>query len=150
MIEIKKNNSNVILFTDDKPKFMNIPVDSLIAIYNNNEQVDEKKLKNIKEKDYFFMRSGERALVGTGLNINIPNNTALIINPEPTKATLRGLMIINSPIMIYSDNNNEIMLTLYNPTKNLLKVTKNDIVAYGTLVNIKDITLKEVNEFTKE
>jgi len=112
---------------------VNITVDRLITAYNGNKEVEEEKLKNIKTKDHFFIRSGERAVIGTGIKLS---KDMLLMSLDSSKVQERGLLLLNS-IFINQDDDKEIVITVLNTTKNLIKINRGEVIASGIFLKVE-------------
>ena len=60
------------------------------------------------------LQPGERALVGTGVRIALPEGTVGLVTPRSGQAMRRGLGIVNSPGIIDSGYRGEIRVCLIN------------------------------------
>jgi dUTP pyrophosphatase len=60
------------------------------------------------------LQPGERALVGTGLAVAIPDGYAGFVQPRSGLAASHGISIVNSPGLVDSGYRGELMVTLLN------------------------------------
>ena len=150
-IKVKRINEKAILpikATDGSAGY-DLFAYRLVDIYSGNEKVDDEKLKNIKEKEHFFLRAGERALVSTGLIMEIPKGYVGNIRPRSGKALKQGLMVANSPGTIDSDYRSEVGVILYNPTQRLLKVELGEKIAQLVITTHEEVNFTETKELTE-
>lgn len=102
---------------------------SLKALYNGTKTVFlEKVSKNLKN-GYFFLGAGERALIGTGIALEIPEGYEGQIRPKSGLALKKGIMVVNSPGTIDQDFRAEIGVIIINTTSFPLKITLGEEIA---------------------
>lgn len=64
-----------------------------------------------------FILPGERAIIKTGLSIRLPKGFEAQVRPRSGLAAKNGITVLNSPGTIDSDYTGEIMVILYNTSK---------------------------------
>lgn len=73
--------------------------------------------------------SGERALIGTGLFMELPHGYEAQIRPRSGLALKKGLSVLNSPGTIDADYRGEIKVILINHSDEELKIEAGDRIA---------------------
>jgi dUTP pyrophosphatase len=90
---------------------------------------------------------GERALVGTGIAVAIPEGYAGFVQPRSGLALRHGLGLVNSPGLIDSGYRGEIAVVLVNHDPALpVKVERGDKVAQLVIVPVAHARLVECDE----
>lgn len=76
------------------------------------------------------LEPGQRALVGTGVRIALPDGFAAFIVPRSGLATKHGITIVNSPGTVDAGYRGEIKVTLLNTdTEHAFEITAGDRIA---------------------
>jgi dUTP pyrophosphatase len=94
----------------------------------------------------------DRALIPTGLHIDIPEGYEIQVRSKSGLALKQGLMVLNSPGTVDQGYTGEIQVILFNTSKGKVKIEKGQKIAQAVLcpvVSGKWITLvekKEINE----
>lgn len=122
---------------------------SLKALYNRNREVPLSKLDNSLLKGYFSLRAGERALVGTGIWVEIPVNHVLDVRSRSGNALKKGLVVANSPGTIDPDYRGEVCVILHNTTKDLIRIDLGDAIGQAVLLYSPPFEWKVVDELTE-
>jgi dUTP pyrophosphatase len=93
------------------------------------------------------LEPGERALVGTGLAVAIPEGYAGFVQPRSGLATKHGISIVNTPGLIDSGYRGELKVTLLNtdPRETFL-VEPGMRIAQLVILPIPELELIEVDE----
>lgn len=90
---------------------------------------------------------GERALVGTGIAVAIPEGYAGFVQPRSGLALRHGLGLVNSPGLIDSGYRGEIAVILVNHDPDLpVKIERGDKVAQLVVVPVVYARLVECDE----
>jgi dUTP pyrophosphatase len=106
-------------------------------------------LYSTEEKWIFSL---DRALIPTGLHIDIPEGYEIQVRSKSGLALKQGLMVLNSPGTVDQGYTGEIQVILFNTSKDKVKIEKGQKIAQAVLcpvVSGKWITLvekKEINE----
>ena len=93
------------------------------------------------------LRPGERALVGTGLAVAIPEGYAGFVQPRSGLAARNGLTVVNSPGLVDAGYRGELRVVLLNTdaTKSFL-VEPGMRIAQLVVLPIPEVELVEVEE----
>jgi dUTP pyrophosphatase len=93
------------------------------------------------------LRPGERALVGTGLAVAIPEGYAGFVQPRSGLAARNGLTVVNSPGLVDSGYRGELRVVLLNTdaTESFL-VEPGMRIAQLVVLPIPEVELVEVEE----
>jgi dUTP pyrophosphatase len=90
---------------------------------------------------------GERALVGTGLAVAIPDGYAGFVQPRSGLATKHGISIVNTPGLIDSGYRGELRVTLLNTDRNESFVVEPGMrIAQLVVLPVPALELVEVEE----
>lgn len=74
------------------------------------------------------LQGGETRSFRTGLCVDVPHNLELEIRPLD-KLAKDGVILVNSPMTIFAEDNNEIIITLHNLNKTSYKITRLSAIA---------------------
>jgi dUTP pyrophosphatase len=93
---------------------------------------------------------GERALVGTGLAVAIPEGYAGFVQPRSGLAARHGLAVVNSPGLVDSGYRGELRVVLLNTDKAERFVVEPGMrIAQLVVLPIPELELLEVEELPK-
>ena len=95
------------------------------------------------------MKPGERALISTGIAIEIPSGYAGFIQPRSGLAIKHGIGVVNSPGLIDSNYRGEIKVILINMDKdNIYKIKREDKIAQLVIKKVESPTVVVVEELS--
>ena len=80
-----------------------------------------------------IIESFGRALIPTGLHLDIPENYEIQIRSKSGLALKQGLMVLNSPGTVDQGYTGEIKVILFNTTKDIVKIEKGQKIAQAVL-----------------
>ena len=90
---------------------------------------------------------GERAMVGTGIAVAIPEGHAGLVIPRSGLAAKHGITIVNAPGLVDSGYRGELRVILQNTDPREAFVVEPGMrIAQLVLVGVPDSTLREVDE----
>jgi len=90
---------------------------------------------------------GERALVGTGLAVAIPEGYAGFVQPRSGLASTHGISIVNTPGLVDSGYRGELRVTLLNTDRRETFVVEPGMrIAQLVVVPVPEVELVEVDE----
>jgi dUTP pyrophosphatase len=90
---------------------------------------------------------GERALVGTGLAVAVPEGYAGFVQPRSGLAARHGLSVVNSPGLVDSGYRGELRVVLLNTdTKEPFVVEPGMRIAQLVVLPVPEVELVEVDE----
>jgi dUTP pyrophosphatase len=90
---------------------------------------------------------GERASIGTGISIQIPEGQAGLVLPRSGLAASHGIAIVNAPGLIDSGYRGEVRVLLLNTDRSrAFTITVGDRVAQLVLVRVETPAVEEVDE----
>lgn len=93
------------------------------------------------------LEPGERAVVGTGLAVAIPEGHAGFVQPRSGLADRHGITIVNSPGLIDSGYRGELKVILLNTdSKHVFVVEPGMRIAQLVVLEVPGIELEEVDE----
>ena len=90
-----------------------------------------------------------RALIPTGLHIDIPNDYEIQVRSKSGLALKQGLMVLNSPGTVDNSYTGEIKVILFNSSNKLVTIEKGQKVAQAVVcpvVSGKWLTFKKVDD----
>ena len=96
--------------------------------------------------DAVMLEPGERAVVGTGLAIEIPDGYAGFVQPRSGLAARHGIGIVNSPGLIDSGYRGEIRVVLLNTGRERFSVEAGMRIAQLVVAPVASVRLVEVEE----
>jgi dUTPase len=110
---------------------LNLPlrIKSLKSLYNGTRLVLLEKIKKNLKDGFFFLGANERALIGTGIKIYIPENFEGQIRPIDEILLKKGITILNTPGNIDETYEDEIDIIIYNTNSYPIKIFFEDIIA---------------------
>jgi dUTP diphosphatase len=90
---------------------------------------------------------GERALVGTGLAVAIPEGYAGFVQPRSGLAARHGIAVVNSPGLIDSGYRGEIKVVLLNTDREKTFVAEpGERIAQLVVLPVPELAVREVGE----
>ena len=90
---------------------------------------------------------GERALVGTGIAVAIPEGHAGLVTPRSGLAAKNGITIVNAPGLVDSGYRGELRVILHNTDRNETVVIEPGMrIAQLVVVAVPEAALREVDE----
>jgi dUTP pyrophosphatase len=92
------------------------------------------------------LEPGERAVVPTGLAVEIPEGYAGFVQPRSGLAARHGIGIVNSPGLIDSGYRGEIRVVLLNTSREPFSVEPGMRIAQLVVVPVAAVRLIEVDE----
>ena len=111
---------------------------------------------DLRASEEVIIESNSRALVPTGVRLDIPDSYEVQIRSKSGLALNQGLFVLNSPGTIDSGYQGEIKVILFNTTKEIVKIPKGQKIAQAVLcpvlngkwidlIEVKDIESKDRN-----
>ena len=89
---------------------------------------------------------GERALVGTGLAVAVPEGHAGFVQPRSGLAARHGITIVNAPGLVDSGYRGEVKVVLLNTGTEPFEVTRGMRIAQLVVLPVAAVELVEVAE----
>jgi dUTP pyrophosphatase len=97
--------------------------------------------------DRHELEPGERAVVGTGLAVELPVGYAGFVQPRSGLAAEHGITIVNSPGLIDAGYRGEVMVILLNTDRDATFVVEPGMrIAQLVVLSLVDVDLVEVDE----
>ncbi len=94
------------------------------------------------------LEAGERALIHTGIQIELPKNTEAQIRPRSGLALKHGITTLNSPGTIDEGYRGEIGVILINHSKECFKIETGMKIAQIVIKPILNVQIEEANELS--
>ena len=105
------------------------------------------RLGGVDDEAAVRLGPGERALVGTGLAVAIPEGYAGFVQPRSGLAARHGIAVVNSPGLIDSGYRGEIKVVLLNTDRERTFVAEpGERIAQLVVLPIPEIAVREVDE----
>jgi dUTP pyrophosphatase len=101
---------------------------------------------DLSAADRHQLEPGERAVVGTGLAVEIPDGYAGFVQPRSGLAARHGIGIVNSPGLIDSGYRGEIRVVLLNTGREPFSVEAGMRIAQLVIAPVASVRLVEVDE----
>ena len=95
------------------------------------------------------LRSMERAVIPTGIYLDIPENTEAQIRPRSGLALKSGITVLNTPGTIDSDYRGEVAVILINLSKEVFIINDGDRIAQMVFSKVEKINWREKKILTK-
>ncbi|MEU5840505.1 dUTP diphosphatase [Rhodococcus sp. NPDC047139] len=94
-----------------------------------------------------ILRPGERALVGTGIAVALPEGTVGLIHPRSGLAAKFGLSVVNTPGTVDAGYRGEIKVCLINhDTEHAVELRRGDRIAQLLVQRVELVDFVEVDE----
>jgi dUTP pyrophosphatase len=100
---------------------------------------------DLRSSENLVLKSGSRALVGTGIAIALPDNFEAQVRPRSGLAVKHGVTVLNSPGTIDADYRGEIKVPLINHGQEDFTITRGDRIAQMVVAPVVQVTLKSVS-----
>jgi dUTP pyrophosphatase len=100
---------------------------------------------DLRSAESLTIKSGNRALVATGLAIALPQNFEAQVRPRSGLAVKHGVTVLNSPGTIDSDYRGEIKVPLINHGADDFQITRGDRIAQMVIAPVVQVQLYEVS-----
>ena len=95
-----------------------------------------------------LLEPGERGLIHTGIQIELPKNTEAQIRPRSGLALKHGITTLNSPGTIDEGYRGEIGVILINHSKESFKIEEGMKIAQMVVKPVLNVQIEEVNELS--
>jgi len=93
------------------------------------------------------LKPGERASVGTGIAVAIPEGFAAFVLPRSGLAAKHGISLVNAPGLIDSGYRGEVRILMINlDTDEAVTLRRGERIAQLVVQRVEDVTLREVDE----
>ena len=90
----------------------------------------------------------ERALIPTGLYIQLPHGYECQIRPRSGLALKHGISLVNTPGTVDADYRGEVIIGLHNHSKEIFTVHPNDRIAQVVIAPVLDAVFEETQELS--
>lgn len=94
------------------------------------------------------IRAHERALVPTGLFMEIPENYEVQLRPRSGNALKKGLTLLNTPGTIDSDYRGEVKVLLYNASSDDVIINNGDRIAQAIVAPVIKVEWQECEQLS--
>ena len=102
---------------------------------------------DLYSREEVIISPGERALIGTGIAISLPQGNAAFIQPRSGLAAKHGVTIVNTPGLIDCQYRGEIKIILLNTDpRETFKVKKGDKIAQMVIQKVEEADFVEVED----
>ena len=97
----------------------------------------------------FFIESGDRVMVPTGIFVEIPENFEIQVRPRSGLAAKSGITVLNTPGTIDSDYRGEIKVILINHSSDLFEIKDGDRIAQIVVSKVEKVNWHNIVKSTK-
>ena len=118
--------------------------DEALPAYETAQSAGMDLRANLEEP--IALAPGERALVPTGLFLQIPDGYEAQVRPRSGLALKRGLTVLNSPGTIDQGYRGECCVMLFNTGNGKFTIKKGDRIAQFVVNKLPEIYISEVSE----
>ncbi len=153
-LQIKRLTETAIIpqYQHSTDSGMDLHFDRSVVLYeceyiDNSESVTAKS--SFTNIDTFTLIPGERALLSTGITIQLPPNTEAQVRSRSGLALNRGIQVLNSPGTIDEGYQGEIKVILYNAGYENFTFNYGDRIAQLVIMPVLRPTVEEVKEFSE-
>ena len=84
---------------------------------------------DLRSTQALILQAGERALVKTGVRIAMPDGYVGLVHPRSGLAAKHGITVLNTPGTVDAGYRGEIMVTLYNSSREDFEIAAGDRIA---------------------
>lgn len=95
-------------------------------------------------EEFIYLRPGERALIPTGIFLEIPEGYEGQVRPRSGHAIKYGITVLNAPGTIDADYRGEVKVILANLGNGIYTVAKGERIAQLVFAKVKKATFVEV------
>ena len=127
-----------------KLKIQKITEDAILPSYANPGDAG----LDLFSTDNVILAPGDRALIHTGIKIDLPENTEAQIRPRSGLALKHGISLVNSPGTIDQGYRGEIGVIVINHGREPFEVLKNMKIAQMVIKPVWTVQIEEVNNLT--
>ena len=89
---------------------------------------------------------GHRAIVSTGVSLQLPEGLAASVRPRSGLAAKHGITVLNTPGLVDPDYRGEIKVILYNTSDRFFMVNRGDRIAQLTFEHFLTPNLEQVDD----
>lgn len=129
--------------TDGSAGF-DIKCNRLLNLFNGVKKLPIELLSRSLEKGSFMLRPHERALLGTGIYLEIPLGYELQLRPRSGVSAKRGL--ITTLGTIDNDYRGEVKISIVNTTNFLSKIDIGEALCQGVISPVEQAEWEQVND----
>jgi dUTP pyrophosphatase len=91
------------------------------------------------------LKPGQRALVPTGLSLEIPPGYEIQVRPRSGWAAKKGVTVVNSPGTVDADYRGEVLVALVHLGQEPLEIVDQDRIAQAVLCPVLQVQFEEVD-----
>jgi dUTP pyrophosphatase len=84
---------------------------------------------DLRSTEDLTIAGGDRALIGTGVSIALPNGYVGLVHPRSGLAAKHGITVLNAPGTVDAGYRGEVKVTLLNTSKDDFKIVRGDRIA---------------------
>ena len=103
---------------------------------------------DLRANEYYSLYPGQRALIKTGLFIELPEGYEAQIRSRSGLAYKHGIIVLNSPGTIDADYRGEIGIILYNSSTEPFEINIGDRIAQMVISRCEQVKWEEVAELS--
>jgi dUTP pyrophosphatase len=114
-----------------------------LPAYQSDEAAGLDLIAAVPEDAPLVLRPGERALVPTGLTLELPKGSEAQVRPRSGLAFKHGITVLNSPGTIDSDYRGEVKVLLVNLGTAPFTIVRGERIAQMVVAQVTRVRLKE-------
>jgi dUTP pyrophosphatase len=119
---------------------------SLKAFTKSNDEVTMLTAQESDGRPFIELPPEWRALIPTGMILDIPENHCVKVYARSGLSTKKGLNLINSVGIIDADYVEQLLVPVYNNSQQRLKIYNGDRIAQGELAAAERMLFSYINE----
>lgn len=129
-----------------------IPLGSSVKVWNLNNRVRKvySKMSSNNDEACIVLEPQDRALIPTGIHIDIPLEHSFRIHPRSGLSLTQGLKLNNSEGIIDNDYVEQVYMSLFNASGARIYIEHQDRVAQGELVKDIKNTVRKLRKKPKQ
>jgi len=95
-----------------------------------------------------FISPGEKALIKTGLAMEVPYGYEVQIRPRSGLAAKNGITVLNTPGTVDASYRGEVQVVLFNTSPLLFTVEQGARIAQAVVMKLPDVEIQECSELS--
>ena len=99
--------------------------------------------------EYLTLRPGERKLVPTGFQVEVPKGYEMQIRPKSGLALKHGITVLNTPGTVDSCYRGEVGVIMLNTSDDDYEIKSGEKIAQAIVAKVEKVVVEEVEELTE-
>lgn len=129
-----------------------IPIGSITKVWNLNNKVRNvySKITSNKENECIVLEPQDRALIPTGIQMDISENHSFRLHPRSGLSLKQGIKLNNSEGVIDNDYVNQLYISVFNASGARVYIEHQDRIAQGEFVKDIDVKIRKMRKEPKK